>query len=299
MILDLPPIKQIQYGEDSVRAVYNTMTSLIVGHNAAHTTYRFYEVIDQWLGPWGENGYPIAYGKFYNIVFNTNKKLAGNAAASAWVRKTTILLQQSVRDYIILRMRRRNLAMMTEPELRAAAFDSHARCYTDGGLAQVMVLAPELVPVIALLPLKEFNPLGPNFKATISQVFETMGRVAAISPSFVIRAMVGPVHQGLFARASRQDAVDRLGPQRMALGLARIGRMIDAGEFDDLAALKTIIERLQRMEFSERIMGILADKIIDKARRRSADLTKYYHGLLIHSPALQDQFAKKLKGLIE
>ena len=41
----------------------------------AATTYQFYEEVDYWLGPWGTAGYPIGYGKKYNILFSTNPPL--------------------------------------------------------------------------------------------------------------------------------------------------------------------------------------------------------------------------------
>jgi len=41
----------------------NWLTSIIDGHPNATTTYTFYEEIDKYLGLWGKDGYPIAYGK--------------------------------------------------------------------------------------------------------------------------------------------------------------------------------------------------------------------------------------------
>jgi len=296
--MDLPPLKQIDYSEATIRQVYNTLTSLVVGHHAAHTTYRFYEVIDEWLGPWGDQGYPIAYGKFYNIVFNTNKKLAADQTASEWVRRTTILLQQALRDYIIHRMRSRTLAAITEPELRAAAFKSHATCYTEGGLTDVLFLAPELLTVIALLPMKEFDPTGPNFAATVSQVFETMGLVAKRSTSRVAASLIGPVHRGLFEQARRRDLELQNAPQRRAMGLSKLGRMIDNGEFDDIAALNLLIERIQRMEFTERPTALLADRIIEQARARIALLKRYYKDMLEQSPEVRQEFERKFGQLL-
>ena len=118
----------------------------------ATTTYRFYEELDFWLGPWGQNGYPIAYGKFYNVLFTTNPKLDSNAQARQWVWQTTIFLQEALRDFAVSTVRDGSIRTLTEARLRQAAFDSHPSAYDRGGLAMVALTAPEMIRVIATIP---------------------------------------------------------------------------------------------------------------------------------------------------
>lgn len=94
MPLSLPPRSIILSDDETVKFVHDELTSVIAGHPQATTTYRFYEEIDHWLGPWNDLGYPIAYGKFYNVAFANNKKLKENPTTQQWVWKTTIRLQE-------------------------------------------------------------------------------------------------------------------------------------------------------------------------------------------------------------
>ena len=118
-------------------------------------------------------GYPIGYGKYYCIVFNENEKLRDNATTREWVRQTTIDLQAPLRDLVVERFRTGTLPALTEPELRAFAFDTHARAYAQAGLANVVVVAPEMLPIIASIPAAEFDPGSPNFHASDSPRWRT------------------------------------------------------------------------------------------------------------------------------
>src|ERR1041385_9115989 len=93
----LPP-KNVPPTPLSSHALYTGLTSLMAGHPQAVETYTFYEELDKYLGPWGQKGYPIAYGKFYNVAFTSNEKLQANPITKEWVWKTTILLQEVLRS---------------------------------------------------------------------------------------------------------------------------------------------------------------------------------------------------------
>ena len=173
-----PPPKDSRPTPERSAALTEWLTAHVAGHALAVNTYTFYEVIDRYLGPWGSRGYPIAYGKRYNVLFSTNRTLMAHPVASAWVWKTTILLQKALVDFIVARYDAGTLGRLTEAELRAAAFDSHPLAYTEGGLALVTLVAPELVPEIAKIPSAEFNPASENFGASVEQVITTGGMVA-------------------------------------------------------------------------------------------------------------------------
>ena len=142
----------------------------MVGQPDAASSYAFYEELDRWLGPWGESGYPIGYGKHYSLAFTTNRHLMRNPTARRWVWKTARLLQEALLDFVLGRMAAGTLEALTEPELRAAAFASHPRAYDRAGLAMVALVAPELIPVIATIPLAELDPRSDNFTLSVQQV---------------------------------------------------------------------------------------------------------------------------------
>jgi hypothetical protein len=97
------------------------LTSAIPGHPQSIKPWTFYDELDRYVGPWGDRGYPIAYGKFYCLAFNTKEKLMANAQTAEWVRKTTIKLQEPLPDFILARFRNGTLPKLTESELREYA----------------------------------------------------------------------------------------------------------------------------------------------------------------------------------
>ena len=179
MSLSLPPKSAIRCDDHTAEYVHGQLTSVIAGHPKATTTYRFYEELDSWLGPWGQSGYPIGYGKFYNIAFSNNKSLTANPTTRQWVWRATILLQEALRDYVVGRIRDGSLPTLTEPQLRRAAFDSHPRAYYRGGLSTVAVVAPVLILVVATIPGAEFSPTSSNCVLSIEQALVTTGLVVS------------------------------------------------------------------------------------------------------------------------
>jgi hypothetical protein len=133
----------------------------------------------QYLGPWGNKRYPIAYGKFHCVAVNTNEKLMANAQTADWVRRTTIKLQEPLRDFVVAQFRTGSLPKLTESELRQYAFSVHPAAYDRGGLAVVTLVAPELIKVIVTIPAVEFDPRSENFGPTVKQIF-----FAAVRPGF-------------------------------------------------------------------------------------------------------------------
>ena len=153
----------------TVKNLYDGLDSVIAGHAGSVELWTFYEVIDQYLGPWGEKGYPIGYGKYYCKLFSENETLAASDDGARWVKKTTVALQEPMRDFVVERYRRGDLARLTEAEFRQAAFNAHPLAYTEGGLAMVTLLAPDLIPAIMSIPGREFSPWSGSFGPTINK----------------------------------------------------------------------------------------------------------------------------------
>ena len=53
-----------------------------------HAHLYLLEEIDKYLGPWGNDGYPLGYGKKYNILFTTDPLLMTHTNVQNWVWKT-------------------------------------------------------------------------------------------------------------------------------------------------------------------------------------------------------------------
>jgi hypothetical protein len=104
-----PPKKDSEPTQENIQKLEQWLTSIIAGHPGATHTYTFYEKIDKYLGPWGEDGYPIRYGKRYNIFFTTDHNLRTNNNVQNWIWKTSIKLQEELRDFIVQAYREGNL----------------------------------------------------------------------------------------------------------------------------------------------------------------------------------------------
>jgi hypothetical protein len=172
MPLNLPP-KQKCLPPDAPK-IERALRSIVAYEPGAKSTYQFYEEIDAWLGPWGATGYPLGYGKKYNIEFNSDPHLNSydHPVSALWVRKTTVNLQLSVVAYVVAQVKAGRIKSVTEPALREAAFASHPAAYRDAGLEDVAVNEVESLFWIFAIPIDEFNPTKTSFKATITQVLE-------------------------------------------------------------------------------------------------------------------------------
>jgi hypothetical protein len=298
MALGLPPKSVINCDARTAQLVHAQLTSVIAGHPQATTTYRFYEELDGWLGPWGERGYPIAYGKFYNVAFSTNEKLMANAGARDWVWRTTILLQEALRDYIVQRVRHCTLASLSEGELRTAAFNSHPAAYDMAGLTMLAMVAPELTGVIATIPLREFSPTSENFSASVRQLFETVGRVAPQMTGASLAALAGPAHTGIFARAVQQD--QRRLQDELALGreLSATRAKIDRGDLDHIPVLDQVIATLNGRQFPDQGFAKAARDVVGAAAARRQMLLQKTNRLLDQSPAVRARVESKFPQFV-
>lgn len=294
MALTLPP-KTAPATPANVNALQQGLTSVIAGHPGAVQPWTFYEELDAYLGPWAGQGYPIAYGKYYCMAFNGNEKLQRNPQTREWVRRTTIALQEPLRDMVVERFRAGTLARLTEPELRSFAFSVHPQAYVQGGLTMVVLTAPELLPIIASIPSAQFDPRSENFGPTIRQVGATIEMVLPQAAGTVVAALM-PVHSGLFARAAQQDA--QRFRQDLALGqwLGTTQRQLDNGELDSMALLTRLTERLNATQFGDQGMAAAARQVVASADARKRRLAAYYRAELVRNPALATQIDRLQPG---
>lgn len=174
MTVKLP--KKGECSRADAQKIVKQLKSLLAYSATSASTYEFYDVVDQWLGPWGDSGYPIGYGKKYNIKFNANTTLNSpdRPISALWVRQTTLNLQLAIIDYIEARIKNGTLASVDDKSMRLYAFNSHPKAYLDAGLQAVAANEITSLPVIALIPWREFNPLSAGFSATFRQVYHVI-----------------------------------------------------------------------------------------------------------------------------
>jgi hypothetical protein len=265
---DTPPTK---VNTDKLHA---ELTSLIPGHINSKQPWTFYEEIDAFLGPWGESGYPLAYGKYYCKLFNQDPNLRANFDARLWVERTTVKLQEALRDGIVYAFAHEKLPQMTEAEFRAFAFGTHPEAYQRGGLSSVIANAPYLVPVISTIPGKEFVPFySDNFWATIRQALDTMVRMGGD----IGAAGAGPAHTGILVKANQESgmnqllAIQRRNREYEAL-FANVQSALRSGRLDRILWLEQVGAKLQETQFEDPYwLGI--------ARSTMADVEKREHGI--------------------
>jgi hypothetical protein len=280
--LDLPA-KTDPPSSAGARAIREALTSVTTNHPQALTTYTYYEVVDLWLGPWAEAGYPIAYGKYYNVLFNSDRTLMANPQTRAWVEETTVKLEQALTDFVVEKYEAGRLGSLGEAELRAAAFASHAKAYTDGGLAKVVLLDPLMIPVIATIPSKEFDPSARDFGATVMQVFETLGRVVPTGAAVGIASLM-PAHSGFLQRAAQEDARRYRDMMTVGQRLGSIQTAIVAGHVDHVPWLDQIISELNRTRFDDAGAARFAREVVQAAEARKRMLQAKYSQMLKGAP---------------
>lgn len=289
MSLDLPPLSAMRCDEENAEFVDRQLTSVIAGHPQARTTYYFYEEIDEWLGPWGKDGYPIGYGKFYNVAFTSNERLMANGTTQDWVWRTTILLQELLRDDIVAWVRDGTLPQINEARLRQAAFDSHPQAYDEGGLAMVAMIAPELIPVIATIPLSEFHPRSENFCPTIRQVVDTVARIAPQIAGNSLAGGLGPAHTGRWRNSARRDRESLQNDLALGRQLGMISDALDRDELDYIPLLDEIIDKLELTEYPDQGWAAAAREVVQRARCRRDSLLRANRELLEDSPPVRDR----------
>jgi hypothetical protein len=175
MPLNLPRLASLN--PSVAYSVGKQLMSVVAGRPGTRTTYQFYEELDAWLGPWGPDGYPIGYGKKYNLAFTTDPILNSPSfpVTRRWVWQTSINLQLALVDEIVKAIISNRLyRIVAEDQIRDAAFSSHPMAYLNAGLREVAACEPACLPLIAMIPYEQFNPLNPDFFRTFNQVVDVI-----------------------------------------------------------------------------------------------------------------------------
>lgn len=286
-----PPAKDAKPTPENVRQLENWLNSVLAFRSGTvGRPWTFYEEMDRYLGPWGENGYPIAYGRKYCVLFSSDVRLQNSPAGAAWVRRTLILLQTALRDYVLKRFRDGTLGRISEAEFRRVAFDTHPKAYTEGGLAMLMLLDPNLVGHLATIPAAEFSPLADNFRPTLIQVFVTGEMLLPQAAGIILAGAAGPAHTGLISRAVASDQARFANEQSLGRALSELQRALPAGRIDHLGTLERIKRSISTMQWPNDGLARLAQDALSSIEARQSLVAKRYASEIAVDPSLRDVF---------
>ncbi len=282
---DAPPTPQ------NVQALAEWLTDITAFHPlTAGRPWVFYQQIDQYLGPWGSAGYPIAYGEKYCRLFFSNISLNRNPAGAQWVTRTLLLLQQELAAFVLDRFKSGKLKSLTEPELREAAFNSHPRAYTQGGLTMVVLLAPELVPAIAAIPRTEFKPTSPTFGPSFRQVVDTTGIVVPQVIGTLLAAAAGPAHNHALRVAPARDIAAWQNDAALSRRLDEVRRSVRQGRCDHLGILSRLKRTLMVSTFVDPAADNVAAALVDDIGVRMVRVKQRYDHEIAADRSLRDVY---------
>lgn len=265
-----PPAKDAEPTAENVRRLDDWLTSIMAFRvQSADRPWLFYEEIDRYLGPWGPQGYPIGYGKKYCVLFWNDGDLRKSTAGAAWVRRTLTLLQETLRHVILERFRGRTLAKLTEPELRRAAFASHAQAYTAGGIALVSLLSPSAALHVLSIAGSEMAPSSPNFAASLLQVGETLLRNVPTTAAMLMETFAGPGHVGYLPRAMAADRASTTEGLRLGTQLAETAKAVRRGRVDHVGLLTQLRDAVCRDEYQNGALTALAGALAHDLEQRA------------------------------
>ncbi len=300
-----PPKKDSKPTLENTQKLEQWLTHLIAGHPGATHTYTFYEEIDKYLGPWGNDGYPLGYGKKYNILFTTDPLLMTHTNVQNWVWKTTIKLQEALRDFIVQAYRDGNLCPSElrykrpkefKKDLNTAAFNSHHQAYVSGGLTIMALNSPQMIPHIWHLPHKEFSPLSQNFNASVQQVLATIEKVVPETAGVALAVLAGPAHTRSLQYAQGNDINAAQGHRQAIDSLNWLKGAIRRKELEVPATLDEIIRRLHAREFPDLRTAALAREVIEAARVRKKALAFVFCMEVYQDPSLRPFYDQCLEG---
>jgi hypothetical protein len=286
-----PPARNSTPTAANIAALDSWLTSILAFRpETGDRPWTFYEEVDRYLGPWREQGYPIAYGKKYCQLFSADRNLRDDLAGREWIQRTLLLLQQAIKAFIMQRYRAGTLGRLTERELRQAAFDSHPRAYTEGGLTMVVMLSPGLALHVASIPAVEFSPTSANFGATVVQVFATATMVAPRAVGLLLATAAGPAHTGGLAQAMATDRARATAEMNQGMALAEARRAVNSGRCDNVTVLERLKTAVAGAEMTDHSLQVGARILLNEIDVRRAVIVRRYKKEIDLDPSLRRIF---------
>jgi hypothetical protein len=222
-----------------------------------------------------------------------------------WIWKTTIKLQEELRDFIVQAYGDMRLYPSSKfywvdrdlkEKLKEAAFKSHSKAYVSGGLTIVAMLSPDALWRIGHIPHAEFSPLSPNCMASFKQVLDTIEKVIPEMAGVAMATLAGPAHTRSLQRAHHMDMNTAWGKMQVIDALNWLKGAIGRRELDVPPILDEIIRRLNAREFPDMGTAKLAREVIRAAQTRKKALSYTYGLEVANDPSLRFFYNKHLEG---
>lgn len=158
----------------TANSIFNIKTRLnntIAYKMMAPNTWTFYETVESILGPYGDKGFPLFSGKFFTMALNTNTKLQQNTVSSAWIKNSTIKIQEKISESIIESLSKNKTGKISDVELRSIGNKAFNSVYDDQGIKMIVAIAPEILPLFQTLPGRASLGYSHYFKELVSETF--------------------------------------------------------------------------------------------------------------------------------
>jgi hypothetical protein len=165
---------------------------------------------------------------------------------------------------------------LTERELRDAAFASHPKAYTKGGLTMVVLLQPDLGREIASIPFAEFRPTAPSFGSSIRQVIDTSGVVITEAIADLLAAAAGPAHNQSFRLGSARDLTNYQTVIAVSERIAEIREVVRVGRCDHVDVLTRLKRGVELTLFEGRGTSVMAALLVHEIDARIAFVKARY-----------------------
>jgi hypothetical protein len=275
--------------------LYIELTAYIAGHINAPDPWTFYEELDHFLGPWGPQGYPLSFGKFYTQLFHNDPALQNNLEAWLWIQKTTIRLQEFIRDAVVELFQKGQLASLTEPRLNSLASVRHSRVFDNDGLALIVRVAPHLLPAMVSLPAVESASSLDYSSTSWLQTVDTLTLLSQAPPGSVLTAATavgGRQHSAVIQRALATSGMNAvLAEQRQnawyRAQFAKLRSAIESNRLNRIAWLSDIASLLEMMPLPDRCWREAARSLIAETETRNNQIANSYTAILKVHPEMR------------
>jgi hypothetical protein len=265
---------------DSIFNTRNRLNNVIAYKVMAPTPWTFYEVLDDLLGNYGNNGYPLFSGRFYCMAFNSNHKLMIDLATSSWVKTSTVKLQEMIRDFVIEYLKKNTGQRISEIDLRSSAQRAFNFVFDDAGMRTAINTAPEILPILKTIPGKETLSYGPKFRDTLTQTFLDLSGMFPGTLEEFTSGIDLPEFKAILKMAFNRNAETYPNELKLDRNLHDVTLNLMTGKLDNKDVLKYLVNNLKFKVFIDQKHNMMAREICIKANIRRSLIADYYAPLI-------------------
>jgi hypothetical protein len=150
-----PPLKSSSPTEENIEKLTRWLTSI---NEKYPEKGFFYEALDKYLGPFGEDGYFIGHGQKYTVAFYSHPELQGHPATKEWVEKSMSSMQNLIVEYLLTQFTNERLEEVTGDEVARVTLQASAEIFHKSGMSRIRKESPLLARHIIGIMKNEFKP---------------------------------------------------------------------------------------------------------------------------------------------